>query len=415
MMISRFFYFQIFLTAASFAVTLEAFYNAQSEATTPMTHLYRHAQSDAYNRGIDFEINAEMIDTPKEIVQKHLNDAHLAQAAYNDLGSDTFKIDSAGQRHHFHTEYEDQSGFIQENKDGTLALVIKGSDNRANWKTNFWANWAWDRNYNLRVHNGFLEHWRAMREAVVVALEGIAQKRNQKVSDLTLDVLGHSLGGGTAHVAAFDLNNLLNIKRVKTFGAPMAFDVTSAELYNEQLGNKTENLAQLNDPVPWASGVSPLTFVPRAMTGFVTNEGKHVGYNVILPADEKIHVLEGYKSSLENALTSGYSLADEGKHWFRRGIDAVRALPARGQNYLHKYFKKVKNTLFPKKSTKKADIAQMIAIDELPDSEIDTAVQKTQPTPVRAASEPIAKKSKGGFFQTIGKVLRGWGRTLSSV
>ncbi len=309
-----------------------------------------------------------VVPTLKESANNILQALDRCNATYNLPGTNIFQDFVARakkegkQVYPFHATYEKQSGLVVVDRSGHVTIVFKGTNSLDNWKTNFHGNWAIDQKSGGRIHNGMLRHWRALKKPVFDILEKIAQEKGKEIYQLNVDVEGHSLGGGTALIAAYALKDLLAIEKVTTFGAPQVFDLDTAALYNKFLGAVTENIQQVLDPVPYAQGISPVRaavgIVKPAAAPFLTvmPTARSVGNVIILPQKSSdIHVLSGYKEDIEAVIdtqTDGASnklphLApqkDTGvKGFVKRAVRTVGSVFSTAEHYAHKAFKSVKD------------------------------------------------------------------------
>ena len=310
----------------------------------------------------------EVVPTLKESANNILQALDRCNATYNLPGTNVFqdfvaRAKKEGKRvYPFHASYEKQSGLVVVDRSGHVTIVFKGTNSLDNWKTNFHGNWAIDQKSDGRIHNGMLCHWRALKKPVFDILEKIAQGQGKKVFQLNVSFEGHSLGGGTALIAAHTLKDLFSIQKVTTFGAPQVFDLDTAAIYNKFLGAVTENIQQVLDPVPYAQGISPV----RAAVGIVKPAtapllvvmptARSVGHVIILPRKSaNIHVLSGYKEDIEAVAASAAKATpkkapnlapqkDTGvKGFVKRVVRTVGSVFSTAEHYAHKAFKSVKD------------------------------------------------------------------------
>lgn len=113
-------------------------------------------------------------------------------------------------------------------------LLFIGSNDDLDWSRDL------DRRQDNGIHAGFKLAWLSIMNEVVAEVE--------KERELT--IIGHSLGGALAQLAAMRLN--FQTREVVTFGAPRVYSVKFAEVY----GMLTEDIRQtryvfVDDPVPW--------------------------------------------------------------------------------------------------------------------------------------------------------------------
>ena len=93
----------------------------------------------------------------------------------------------------------------------------------------------------LKVHAGFLDAWRSVRQEVMDTLDELQAEERQRTlgspaSQLRLFVSGHSMGGAMAMLAALDLAHYkpsLRPVTTYTFAAPRVGDARFARLFGE--------------------------------------------------------------------------------------------------------------------------------------------------------------------------------------
>jgi predicted lipase len=118
---------------------------------------------------------------------------------------------------------------------------------------------------DLKVHSGFLEAWRTIREEVVDVIEEIIRSEEGALKEsngLRLVVSGHSMGGAIAMFASLELasrlrreprsNPFRNGHVTYTFAAPRLGNAVFARLYNLAFPRRTDHwaLQRSNDAIP---------------------------------------------------------------------------------------------------------------------------------------------------------------------
>lgn len=112
--------------------------------------------------------------------------------------------------------------------------------------------------HNCTVHMGFLASWRSAREEVMRVLRQLHAQH----PDYPIQVVGHSLGGAVAALAALEMRVVLGWENVEvtTFGEPMVgnegfvkyldevFDLNSNNTHPEQ--RTYRRVTHIDDPVP---------------------------------------------------------------------------------------------------------------------------------------------------------------------
>ena len=293
-----------------------------------------------------------LVPTGAELRKRGQDVIDRAQAAYKKPGSDAFHglvSPDAGKVHWFGTDYEAQSGYVLEKPDGSVVLVFKGTNSCENWKTNLHANWAINSASGGRVHNGMLLHWRAVKNPVLNILNQIAERQGKALYQLPLSFEGHSLGAGTATIAADELKDLLGIQTINLVGSPRVFDHQTKKKFDDKFAGKVENIQQAFDLVSAAQPISPIRAVLSyvggpAVAGVVAalETAKHAGDVVTLSASgNAIHKLDGYRADLNKAQLVLQEESFLGRCWTK-----VSSVVSKAEHYAHKAFKRVKDSAF---------------------------------------------------------------------
>lgn len=99
---------------------------------------------------------------------------------------------------------------------------------------------------NCQVHNGFYNAWLAYRDVVIQHLSNAtAVNKGYKVV-----VVGHSLGGAVATIAAADLRNSKLNCDLYTYGSPRVGDKNFANLVSSSNMGSVYRVTHLDDPIP---------------------------------------------------------------------------------------------------------------------------------------------------------------------
>jgi len=153
----------------------------------------------------------------------------------------------------------------------------------------------------ILLHSGFLEEYNRSKENFKNILRNVDNLQDKKIT-----IVGHSLGGAIAQIAALDLitnDNLLDKDKVSivTFGSPKVFaeyefadmmkgrlgERNGVEYYNNILGDKTTNIHLSSDPIQHFP--------------FIRNFYKHVGSNVSIDTKNILsHGIESYIGEIKN-------------------------------------------------------------------------------------------------------------------
>lgn len=219
-------------------------------------------------------VSMEMAGATPEIREAVMNDLEAAQAAVADPSAFGF--------------------VVREEATGQIIVSIRGTQTPGEWLHNFTAvpnPFTLAPGFGL-VHLGFESMERSVRRSIETALQPIAPSTR-------VTVIGHSLGGAMATLAAVDLK--VNMGRqsvdVCTFGGPRVGKFIFRSKFN-QLISQCHRVTNRGDIVP---------HVPTMLTGWV-----HVGEEIEVDGEvENTHSLVAYLEGL-------------------RKIDSIRELVAIG-------------------------------------------------------------------------------------
>ncbi|MFV9876104.1 MAG: lipase family protein [Rickettsiales endosymbiont of Dermacentor nuttalli] len=156
-------------------------------------------------------------------------------------------------------------------------------------------------------HKGFYDEFKSSWQFAYKKLNDYAKEQGLDISDLDINLTGHSMGGALAKIAALWLNKKAGVKNiyVATFGDPRVFDFTASQIYNESLGEFTLRVTQhRQDPVPT---------VPQGILGFA-----HVGQQLRIPTFLgllQVHKIDGYNLAIKNLTKSDFK-ANNNVSWF---------------------------------------------------------------------------------------------------
>jgi len=140
-------------------------------------------------------------------------------------------------------------------KGNHIVLVFRGSQQAADWKTNFSFRL---RNFAVceprkddplppgRVHSGFQTAWESVEKRVLIQL-----KQWWQPNETHLWVTGHSLGGALAALAATSLDYQgYTVSGLYTFGQPRVGDWQFTRQVNARMGDRMFRYVNNNDVVP---------------------------------------------------------------------------------------------------------------------------------------------------------------------
>ncbi|KAH8885242.1 alpha/beta-hydrolase, partial [Thozetella sp. PMI_491] len=149
---------------------------------------------------------------------------------------------------------------------------------------------------NCTVHMGFFASWRSARELVLPALKEAMAKH----PGYPVHLVGHSLGGAVAALAALELKLALGLEDVKvtTFGEPRignselalylnaAFNMTEDDGYNPDLESRVyQRVTHMDDPVP---------LLPLTEWGYRPHAGEvYIAKSDLQPAPENLRICRG--------------------------------------------------------------------------------------------------------------------------
>lgn len=146
----------------------------------------------------------------------------------------------------------DTQAFLFRDKNN-LILVFRGSQQLADWKTNFKIRL---KEFTIladqtvipphgRVHRGFLEAWQSVEKQVVYYL------KKWWTPETNLWITGHSLGGALAAMATISLESQgFKVSGLYTFGQPRIAGWKMVNYMNRQMGDRIFRYANNNDVVP---------------------------------------------------------------------------------------------------------------------------------------------------------------------
>jgi len=169
------------------------------------------------------------------------------------------------------------------------------------------------------VHQGFWEQWESIRDMIVPNVE----KATAKNPDYRFIVVGHSLGGALATIAAADFRNrspwFLEHTEVFSYGSPRVGDFLTVRFLSEQSA-KSYRVTASDDPVPR---------VPWTNLGYMhTSPEYFIERNPDDPRPEDVTVLTGFFNSHGNSGQDSNDVNNH-RHYFGRlsGCDPAPEVP----------------------------------------------------------------------------------------
>ncbi|PLX30163.1 MAG: hypothetical protein C0582_01260 [Alphaproteobacteria bacterium] len=260
-----------------------------SLSSDPFCEKERAAQSALAS---DKDLDPEIVGLSLSKVRKYGEYAKMAYIQPREDGSHLEKmkvyLEPGDKVYYFATEVEN-SGMIIEHENGDITVVYKGSSSANNWASDFWANFAYDKNTGFRVHNGIMKGFYRTKDKVFNILDEIAQSRQSSLEELLekVTITGHSLGGGLTQLLQGYILSQYNLKtKAVSFAAPRVYDIATAELLDQELQGHHLNVSQAGDPVP--------------LIAFQTLGFQHYGTHLSLPHMwDKPHLMTNYLKALE--------------------------------------------------------------------------------------------------------------------
>ncbi len=170
--------------------------------------------------------------------------AKLAKSAYGrPYKGDDFQLTAK-----FENPGSDTQGILGIANNRTFVVAFRGSEETGitDWITDakfIQAEFPYSKTKNLMVHQGFLEAYQTVREAVISAVNDNPHKR--------VICTGHSLGAGLATLCALDIQNNVSGKMTYcyTFGSPKTGNTQFATAYNQNV-KQTFRFVNGSDIVP---------------------------------------------------------------------------------------------------------------------------------------------------------------------
>ena len=203
------------------------------------------------------------------------------------------------------TEFEnnlqtDTTGYVAiDNVHHYIVLAFRGSRSEANWVVDLEANKVpSDLCSNCHAHHGFWNSWMDVRYKVLQALDEAVHAH----PEYRVIVVGHSLGGALATLAAGSIRNrsahLLQVTELYTFGSPRVGSYQTAKFLSEQ-STLSYRVTLKSDPVPRAPGI--------VLDYMHTSPEYWIKENPANPKPEDVWLLTGYYNSKGNSGTHDWS------------------------------------------------------------------------------------------------------------
>ncbi|HLD95385.1 MAG TPA: hypothetical protein VI959_01935 [Alphaproteobacteria bacterium] len=154
-----------------------------------------------------------------------------------------------------------------------VMLVFLGSDNFKDFLINIDGRLSADPFFKEgNIHSGFLKSFSSIQDKILITLKAYCEQHALQLEELDITLVGHSLGGAAAILAASFFKTTTETKRVQikviTFAAPRVGDQAFMTSYEKSiLKNDQLNFCRIGDLVP---------FLPLGSKDFVVNQGGYV-------------------------------------------------------------------------------------------------------------------------------------------
>jgi triacylglycerol lipase len=251
-----------------------------------------YAQFEAFEKGEDWKLKSgyslaaalKYTWTPEKAIEKGIHNYDMTIRKFSRLKRDE--------------PAEIPMGFIAQRQKRQY-LILRGTQTAKEWVRNFSISLCPYRMPNFgKVHEGFLQTYDEIREAIIGAL-------SLQDNHLKLYVAGHSLGAALATLALPDIESKTKcrLQALYTFGSPRVGDATFVRTFNKCFLNRSFRIANTSDLVTSI----PL---PVPLAGVVGGYFSHVDIPVDITVQrddlEMNHGMETYISTLtENRKRTG--------------------------------------------------------------------------------------------------------------
>jgi hypothetical protein len=159
--------------------------------------------------------------------QNILNDAHLASIVYeSDDAIQSFCKTNEYKDVHIALTSKYDVKFFTARKKGFQYIVIRGTSNYSNIKSDILAAPVYDALANIWLHKGF-------RDASITVFDHLQHSFPKINPDCKTIIIGHSLGGAIANILGIYLfQNHFSIDRIITFGQPKITNQSGLSAYS---------------------------------------------------------------------------------------------------------------------------------------------------------------------------------------
>lgn len=181
-------------------------------------------------------------------------------------------------------------GFIAR-KGRNVYLIFRGTMTANEWRRDVSAGMVpfYD-DEAAKVHDGFLKSYQPFRESIRTCIEQCGSIGN-------LFIAGHSLGGALSTIAAIDMEELVDSKKicVYTYGSPRVGNIGFVEKYNKLFAKRTVRIANSSD---FVVSVPPPIQIPGAVRGYFAHVEQVLSFTLQTEDVEENHSMETYAEVL---------------------------------------------------------------------------------------------------------------------
>lgn len=139
--------------------------------------------------------------------------------------------------------------------DKCIVVAFRGTSTWTDWTYNLDVRMVPSGSCEGRVHSGFKRQWVSVKKKVIDLLDTYDPTTYDDIV-----ICGHSLGSGVGSIAAVEIAELFEDKRIHliTFGAPRYGDKTFVQ----------ESIMKLADVARYVNGNDPISFIPVMFSNY---------------------------------------------------------------------------------------------------------------------------------------------------
>ena len=142
----------------------------------------------------------------------------------------------------------DNTGYIAiDDTNKLVVLAFRGSTSFANWKMDLTVGREdTDLCHKCRVHKGFWDAWKQIRDGIISDVLAVVATHQ----DYRFAIVGHSLGGALATLAAADVRKVSDMEKTElyTYGSPRVGNKETVEFLTDQ-STLSYRVTSMSDPV----------------------------------------------------------------------------------------------------------------------------------------------------------------------